>query len=267
KPQNERSEEFFRSARNSYKQGRQARVVVNISDDKTLIQYWIFYPKNGCQSIRLAMAVVSGIKNPFAQEGLIKTEDKETAIEICNLAVHEGDWENVTMKLNKEFTQIENVYVSAHGRGNWLPPSALRMKEARPFLYSALNSHALFPALVEFAADATIGKDQLAKVPSLQWFQVGDAMGASIGMQSDTSGGQGAVEFDTAKALWMWSDMKDTDLAKYNGKWGQDVDGKKVLPPPKITNALTTAVFDKISEIVFSKVSALDAIRGVFWVL
>ncbi|RZI55119.1 MAG: hypothetical protein EOP14_07070, partial [Pseudomonas sp.] len=155
-------------------------------------------------------------------------------------------------------TQIEMVYLSAHGQGNWLPQSALKMNGVRPLIYSALNSHALFPNDVDFAADATIGKDQLAKVPSLQWFQVGDAIKSRISMQSDTSGGEGAVEFDTAKALWMWNDLKNTDVGRYNELWGKTVDGKNVLPPPKITNVLTSAIFQKISEIAFEKVALLN---------
>lgn len=258
KPANERSEEFFRSARRTYKAGKQARVVVNISEDKRLLQYWIFHAKNGCQGLRLSIAVPSGINNPFGSKDILKTENKETAIELCNLAIHEGDWENITLKLNGDSTQIEMAYLSAHGQGNWLPPSALRMKGRRPLIYSALNSHALYPSDIDFAADATIAKDQLGKVPSLQWFQVGDAIKSSISMQSDTSGGEGAVEFDSAKALWMWDEFKNTDIGKYKDLWGNTVDGKKVLPPPKITNVVTSTIFEKISEIAFEKVPLLN---------
>lgn len=228
KPQDQRNEDFYLSARKTYNAGRQARTVVNISEDKTLLQYWFFFPKNGCQGSRVMFRLTGPLN--IGKIGL-----KERVLEICNLAIHEGDWENLTLRLNKEKTKIEMVYLSAHGRGNWLPPEAMIMKVDRPYVYAALNSHAFYARDVSFVADTTITHDALNGAIGIEWFQIGDSVTHGSALQRDTSGGQASIDFDSQKALLLWDDFKDKDMAKYGGGWGQPVDGRKILPPPDIS--------------------------------
>ncbi len=57
--------------------------------------------------------------------------------------VHEGDWENVKVIINKNSQSIEEVYISAHeGEGGWFPLSNFSIESNRPVVYSALHSHA-----------------------------------------------------------------------------------------------------------------------------
>ncbi len=69
-------------------------------------------------------------------------------------SAHEADMEHITVRLNNNYSSVEKIYYAAHdGEGKWYLPSTpgdlLLTSDGRPVVYSALDSHASYPAAGE----------------------------------------------------------------------------------------------------------------------
>eukprot|EP00455_Lapot_gusevi_P052272 TRINITY_DN793_c0_g1_i1.p1 TRINITY_DN793_c0_g1~~TRINITY_DN793_c0_g1_i1.p1 ORF type:complete len:344 (+),score=107.48 TRINITY_DN793_c0_g1_i1:80-1111(+) len=92
------------------------------------IQYWTFYPWNWCQYFKMRYLTLRGRKTK--------------AFPWCDLAVHEGDWEMVQVRLTNDYSQIKEIFMSAHGKGEVLPASSFEFEGSHPIVYAAKHSHA-----------------------------------------------------------------------------------------------------------------------------
>jgi hypothetical protein len=221
-----RNEDFYRSTRRDFREGRQGRTVVNISDDGRQIQYWLFYAKNGCQGGKVRFRVSGPIK-------LGNVGEMTKSLELCNIAIHEGDWENVTLRLNEDLSAVESIYLSSHGYGSWLPASAVEFRNGRPYVYSALNSHAFYAKDIGFHADTTISHDMLDGVLGVEWFQIGDIISDLTVTQANPEDDVTLNEFDTQKSLVLYDEISNTALKHYESAWGRLVNAKEVKDIPE----------------------------------
>ncbi|RYZ59206.1 MAG: DUF946 domain-containing protein [Proteobacteria bacterium] len=224
-----RNEDFYRSTRRDFREGKQGRTVVNISEDGRQIQYWLFYAKNGCQGGKVRFRVQGPIK-------LGNIGEMTKTLELCNIAIHEGDWENVTLRLNSDLSAVESVYLSSHGLGNWLPASAIDFRNGRPYVYSALNSHAFYARDIGFHADTTISHDMLDGVLGVEWFQIGDVISEPTVTQAQPQDTVTLNEFDTQKSLVLYDEISNSALKNYPSLWGRLVDAKEVKDIPEFAS-------------------------------
>ncbi len=228
-PDSGRTETFFQSSRQSYRAGHQGRTLTQVSADGRSIQYWLFMPKNGCQGAQFQFRLTGPIKiGNFSQT--------QRTLELCNLAIHEGDWENVTITLNADRTAVDTVYLSAHGDGNWMPASAVDFRGAHPYVYAALNSHALYARDVGFAANATITHPLLDKVLGIEWFQIGDILSTETYTLQDPLDGRRAFDFDVSQAIAFLDDFDSAAMKSFDAPWGKTVDAKTILDLPEIAD-------------------------------
>lgn len=97
-------------------------VYVNLEIPETntskFYQYWFFYPYNGW------------VSRCFR-----------------NVHRHEGDWEHITVQVNKDSEEVEQVFMSAHGsrESRWISVDKLSFTDNHVHVYSARNSHACYP--------------------------------------------------------------------------------------------------------------------------
>ena len=222
-----RNEDFFLSARADYLKGHQARTIVNVSEDGRKLQYWIFYAKNGCQGAKLRFRISGPIK-------IWNISETNRTLELCNVAIHEGDWENITLRLSNDRSRVESAYLSSHGVGNWLPASALESKNNRPFVYAALNSHAFYAKDIGFQADTTIAHVALDGILGIEWMQIGDIISEQAYVQKNPIGGQKLIEYDTQKALLLYEDIQKSSFKNFGDNWGRPVNAKDVSDLPDL---------------------------------
>lgn len=80
------------------------------------IQYWFFYPYSGPM-----------IGGPAG-------------------GAHEGDWEHITVRVDKKLRQIKKVFFAAHdAEGRWMRPAAVRFRQGtHPVVYVGRYSHASY---------------------------------------------------------------------------------------------------------------------------
>jgi hypothetical protein len=79
----------------------------------TILQYWFFYPVNWWRSTPT---------QPVAEQ------------------IHEGDWESVTIGLDRRGSPVFAGY-SQHERGRWAPWADVRRRGTHPLVYVARGSH------------------------------------------------------------------------------------------------------------------------------
>ncbi len=73
--------------------------------------------------------------------------NKTRNFEWANFARHQGDWEHITVRLSSDLTEVLGVYYSQHGVSKLVePPNIQFFNGTHPCVYSALNSHASYPA-------------------------------------------------------------------------------------------------------------------------
>ena len=63
------------------------------------------------------------------------------------LGAHDGDWEHVTMRVDKATDRISHIYYGAHGwrDGVWRAAGEFETDKSRPVVYIAKGSHATYP--------------------------------------------------------------------------------------------------------------------------
>jgi len=63
------------------------------------------------------------------------------------LGAHDGDWEHITVRVNKRTDAISHIYYGAHGwrDGVWRAAGQFETDQQRPVVYVARGSHACYP--------------------------------------------------------------------------------------------------------------------------
>ncbi|NQZ08398.1 MAG: Vps62-related protein [Algicola sp.] len=103
------------------------------------ISYALFYPHNGDIFLSQGSGSDYGDVICWLTPWLCNVVDWVAGDE----GVHEGDWENVKVVINKNSGQIVDVYISAHhSESGWHPLSNFETQSGRAVVYSAIKSHA-----------------------------------------------------------------------------------------------------------------------------
>lgn len=115
------------------------------------LQYWFYYPVNGCQGFKIGLW--TGL-NSFIDE---RTQN----FEWCGMAFHYGDWEHITIKLNRLWDgsiediegvgdnkplEVKWVAFSQHAGSQWVKANKVKfLEDTHPVVYAGMNSHANYP--------------------------------------------------------------------------------------------------------------------------
>ncbi|KAI8827231.1 uncharacterized protein EV422DRAFT_502916 [Fimicolochytrium jonesii] len=214
---------------------------------KTYLQYWFFYPVNGCQGFRISLW--SGLRS-FVKE-------RAENFEWCKMAYHNGDWEHITVQLNdtwdgnseQSIPPIRAVAFSQHAGSEWVYLPDLAFTGTHPHVYSALNSHANYPTEgTHKNRDDTFGFvsriSPLLTLGAVQWIQIADVadLSSDLFLFEEPIGKrfQRFISWMTwTGEVYDWTDKSDwSEWARYSGFWGAEVDQTTILqPPPGVTAA------------------------------
>jgi hypothetical protein len=92
------------------------------------LKFYMFYGINGFQTFQAGI-IVNFKTQPYL-------------FDWAGFALHEGDWEHVTVRISEDTTQLLGVFYSQHGKAQWVTNPS--MDGTHPIVYSAWNSHANF---------------------------------------------------------------------------------------------------------------------------
>ncbi|KAJ3156261.1 hypothetical protein HDU86_004025 [Geranomyces michiganensis] len=216
--------------------------VVQVGPDaKTYLQYWFFYPVNGCQGFRIS--IWSGLRS-FIQE-------RAENFEWCPMAYHNGDWEHITVQLDGTWSgesiddtpPVRAIAFSQHAGAEWLPASALTFTETHPHVYAALHSHANYATEgTHKNIDDTFGFvsriSPLLTLGAVSWIQIADVadLGSNLFLSEEPWGQrfQRFVIWNTwDDGIYDWTDKSDwRDYARFSGYWGDEIDQTVIAHPP-----------------------------------
>jgi hypothetical protein len=93
------------------------------------LKFYMFYAINGFQTFQAGI-IVNFKTQPYL-------------FDWANFALHQGDWEHVTVRISEDTTRLLGVFYSQHGKAVWVPNPSL--DGTHPVVYSAWDSHANFP--------------------------------------------------------------------------------------------------------------------------
>ena len=240
-----KNEAFFTSGQPAFDRGEAQATVAQVSSDQRYLQYWFFYPKNGCQGMQMDYRPWTWWQDATAQH---KT------FELCDVAIHEGDWEHVTIELTSNLAAVNKVFFSQHSGGVWQDAATLQFEADRLVVYAALNSHANYASPEGFHTVTTVARPELAALTWIDAVRIGDIVDAAT-----SAGGAGtrtAKRWDTARNLIVWNEAKPSQYRDYLGPWGRAVDAKQVLPisalpdyVSKIVQILGTLAFNVVPDL------------------
>jgi len=226
-----KGEEFFTSGRADFERGLVQAAVAQVSQDLQRLQYWFFYPKNGCQGMQIDY-------QPWGWWH--KREVQHKTIEVCNLGRHEGDWERVTIELSPDLAAIRRVFYSQHEGGVWLDAAQAQLEQGRVVVYAALNSHANYPSAEGFHSSATVAKKVLKALTWIDAIRIGDIVSVPTSAASTVS--SAPIRWDTAQNLTVWNEDLVAPYRAYLGAWGETVPAQNVQPIKNLPSYLSRLV-------------------------
>ncbi|KAJ3296074.1 hypothetical protein HK104_002019 [Borealophlyctis nickersoniae] len=222
-----------------------AQVVQNGYGNRTYLQYWTFFPVNGCQGFRIG--TWDGLRS-FVKE---RTEN----FEWCKMALHNGDWEHITIQLEGVWDgksidtvpKIDKVFFSEHSDGLWRPASSVSFVGTHPIAYAAMNSHANYPTSGTHKNndDGFNFVSRIAPVLTLgaiDWIQIAD----NCDLQTDLFTyklppvmWEKFVQWRTWESgFWDLSERREwPEWAWFKGRWGQPIDQTNFTAPPEGVSA------------------------------
>ncbi|KAJ3186565.1 hypothetical protein HDU85_007385 [Gaertneriomyces sp. JEL0708] len=225
-----------------------ARIVGQVVQEgfhgKTYLQYWFFYPVNGCQAFR--MGIWTGLKT-FVRE-------QSESFVWCPMAYHNGDWEHITIQLDTVWhggsdpiPPPANVAFSQHSGAEWLPASRVEFTGSHPHVYAALHSHANYATegTHKNIDDTFAFVSKLAPILTLgavQWIQITDIadLTSNLFLYREPKGErfQRFITWSTwDEEVHDWTYRaanhgNEEDWALFTGFWGDEVDQSKLLELP-----------------------------------
>ncbi len=93
------------------------------------LKFYMFYAINGFQTFQAGI-IVNFKTQPYL-------------FDWANFALHQGDWEHVTVRISEDTTQLLGVFYSQHGKAAWVANPSL--DGTHSVVYSAWDSHANYP--------------------------------------------------------------------------------------------------------------------------
>jgi hypothetical protein len=126
------------------------------------LKFYMFYGINGFQTFQAGI-IVNFKTQPYL-------------FDWAKFALHEGDWEHVTVRISEDTTQLLGVFYSQHGKAQWVTNPS--MDGTHPIVYSAWDSHANFPISDIIIDDIILNSPGV--IP-LSWLKVANVTTSSAG--------------------------------------------------------------------------------------
>lgn len=169
---------------------------------------------------------------------------------------HEGDFEHVTVRINREQTKVLGVFYSAHGHSEFVANP--HMNGSRPIVFSALSTHASYPTSGIFKTGEV--KEAIA-IPNIRWLNVVDicATNEDVKAYRNGTGNKGFVQWmptSTSDLIDLRSDKTAQKWLNFKGTFGRpETDNTHIDRPASGTpmrDLLFAAVKVFMAEIVKS---------------
>jgi hypothetical protein len=116
------------------------------------LKFYMFYAINGFQTFQAGI-IVNFKTQPYL-------------FDWANFALHQGDWEHVTVRISEDTTRLLGVFYSQHGKAVWVANPNL--DGTHPVVYSAWDSHANFPT-ADIYIDTIILNSARSRCPGSRW--------------------------------------------------------------------------------------------------
>ena len=100
------------------------------------LQFWFFYPYNGCGSLDMHMTFEGISAAPLSQ------------FELAPFGEHYGDWECCVIRVDPlDDNPVRGVYLTQHSGGAWFTPGEFHTTpDGRIKIYSSKHGHAIYTA-------------------------------------------------------------------------------------------------------------------------
>lgn len=108
-----------------------AKLYANVTDlDGGIgINYWIFYPYNGAGRVKVTAPNLN-----YSSDNIVMGKN----------GTHQGDWERVTVVLDKSSKALKHVYFEAHGDVYKSMPNQIERQNGQLVAYASLNGHGFY---------------------------------------------------------------------------------------------------------------------------
>ena len=212
-----------------------APVYVKTIDYGTYIdlKFYLFYAINGFQTFQ------AGI--------IVNLKTQPYLFDWGNFALHQGDWEHVTVRISEDTTKLLGVFYSEHGKAAWVAQPSL--DGTHPIVYSAWDSHANYPTAGIVIDDIILNSPGV--IP-LSWLKVAN-------ITTNTSGGTIAAYHqpspyypngitwapwqNTSQLVLLDGNAATAPWLAFNGQWGPSWT-TAVGQPPSLPSGAGTELYD-----------------------
>ena len=174
------------------------------------LKFYMFYAINGFQTFQAGI-IVNFKTQPYL-------------FDWANFALHQGDWEHVTVRISKDTTKLLGVFYSQHGKAQWVANPSL--DGTHPIVYSAWDSHANYPTADIFIDSVILNSPGI--IP-LSWIKVANitthTAGGTISAYHQPSpyypnGITWAPWQDTNQLVLLDGNPATAAWLAFNGQWG-----------------------------------------------
>jgi hypothetical protein len=192
------------------------------NDGTYRIVYALFYPFNGYQMFRTSITTH-------------RLSSKKRNFPLPRFGRHEGDWEHISLKMNKQTNTPIEIIISQHGgheKKNVGDKKISYEDHTHSKIYSAINSHA------HYFEKATITLDKVYELAfgCLQWVNVADCTTTDAVVTYNKKNANDYIKWDLQKNLvFMDDDENVSKWIQYQGRFGRpDLDNSHIDKPPKL---------------------------------
>lgn len=110
------------------------------------LQYWFFYTGTGLASAHVKWLIDDSIKG------------YDGDVDLAPLGVYGGNWEYITVRINKTTQKVEQVFFPKADNGFWMKAEELQMRNNQVVVYASKGSFAFYP----FAGTYQVAKVRLS---------------------------------------------------------------------------------------------------------
>jgi hypothetical protein len=174
------------------------------------LKFYMFYAINGFQTFQAGI-IVNFKTQPYL-------------FDWANFALHQGDWEHVTVRISEDTTRLLGVFYSQHGKAAWVSNPSL--DGTHPIVYSAWDSHANYPTPDIFIDDIILNSPGV--IP-LSWLKVANitthtAGGTTVAYRQPNpyypNGITWAPWQNTSQLVLLDGNTAAAAWLAFNGQWG-----------------------------------------------
>ncbi|MDX1933446.1 MAG: Vps62-related protein [Capsulimonadales bacterium] len=206
-------------------------------------KYAFFYPFNGFQTFRADILT-----------GFFRRTDRNFIW--GNFARHVGDWEHVTVRLNKSMTQVLGVWYSQHGDSQYVTNPSF--SGTHPIVYSALDSHANYAGRGWFRLAEVLPPPGILPVTRLQAVDTTETGTHSVYRTPNPLYSTLLWEpYNYGNIILVDSNPSVSLAMNFLGKWGPLMDNTNIQRPPTLpSNAQNTLYNGAVIANVFGLLPA-----------